>query len=105
MIKDTTISIRTNSKLKEKAQSVIEANGMSLSAFINSQLLRASKAKTLTLDFEAEEPSEWLIQQLKESEEDIKAGRCSPAFDNAEDAIAWLNDKNRKYENQIQHKV
>src|SRR3989338_2230159 len=99
MIKDTTISIRTNSKLKAKAQDVIEAHGMSLSAFINNQLLRASKAKTLTLDFSAEDPSDWLINELKESAEDEKAGWVSPSFDNADDAIAWLNDKNRKYQN------
>lgn len=75
MIKDTTISIRTNSKLKAKAQNVIEANGMSLSAFINSQLLRASKAKTLTLDFSAEKPSEWLShgqnEQLRQDAQEL----------------------------------
>lgn len=102
MIKDTTINIRTNSKIKEKAQNVIEANGMSLSAFINNQLLRASKTKTLTLDFDAEEPSEWLKNELRESEKDRLSSHTSPAFDNAEDAIAWLNDPNAKYENQLE---
>ncbi|OIO48896.1 MAG: hypothetical protein CO042_01905 [Parcubacteria group bacterium CG_4_9_14_0_2_um_filter_41_8] len=62
MIKDATINIRTNTKIKEKAQKVLEANGISLSTFINNQLLRAANAKTLRLDFETEEPSEMLIE-------------------------------------------
>ena len=42
-----------------------------------------------------EEPSEYMIQALKEAEADKK---ISPTFDNAEDATAWLKDENRKYE-------
>lgn len=29
---------------------------------------------------------------------EIEDGELSPGFTNAEDAIKWLNDKNRKYE-------
>ncbi len=53
----------------------------------------------------AEEPSDYLIQVLKESEEDRLAGWTSPAFENTEDAVAWLHDPNRKYDYQIQHDV
>ena len=39
-----------------------------------------------------EEPNEFMIQALKEAEKD----KSSPAFDNAQDFIKWLKDKNRK---------
>ena len=99
MIKDATINIRTSAKLKEKAQNTAQEIGMPLSLVINQLLRGFVKTKRAAVDFEAEEPSEWLKQQLKESEKDEKAGWVSPSFDNADDAIVWLNDKNRKYQN------
>lgn len=68
---------------------------------INSHLREFIAGKNFHVELEKEEPSEWLIQELKASREDEKAGRVSPGFDNTEDAITWLNDKNRKYKNQI----
>lgn len=46
-----------------------------------------------------EQLSDWAIRELKESEEDVKAGRVSPSFDNTHDAIAWLDDPNARYKN------
>ncbi|MFZ2390796.1 MAG: hypothetical protein WAW15_03190 [Minisyncoccales bacterium] len=45
--------------------------------------------------------SEEFIQEIKEAEREIKRGDASPTFDNVEDAIKWLDDKDRKYKNQI----
>lgn len=47
-----------------------------------------------------EEPSEYMIKALEESERDMKEGRVSPIFDNTKDATAWLKDENRKYKNE-----
>lgn len=44
----------------------------------------------------SEIPSETLIRDIKEAEEEIKRGDVSPTFNNTEDAIRWLDDKNRK---------
>jgi hypothetical protein len=44
-----------------------------------------------------EEPSEMLIKEIKEVEEEIKRGEISPTFNNIEDAIKWLDDKSKKY--------
>ena len=41
-----------------------------------------------------------MIEALKESEKDIKADRVSSAFTNAKDAIAWLDNPKRKYDNE-----
>ena len=48
-----------------------------------------------------EEPSEFLIKEIKEAEKEIKRGEISSDFDNANDAIKWLRNKKRKYENKV----
>ncbi len=94
----TVINIKTELQVKKKAQVVAEEMGISLSALINGFLRHVIKTKTFTFTAR-EEPSPWLIGALKESREDIKAGRVSPSFDNAKDATAWLNDSNARYQN------
>ena len=94
------INIRTDARIKAQAQRVAKEAGLTLSGLIN--FLSRTVVKTKKLEFDLNEtPSPYLIESLKESEEDIKAGRVSPAFDNVKDAIAWLEDKDRKYVNQI----
>jgi antitoxin component of RelBE/YafQ-DinJ toxin-antitoxin module len=87
-----TISITTTPETKAEAQALAQARGMSLSKLLENYLKRLTRTKK-------EEPSAYLIKALKESEEDVKAGRVSPTFDNVEDSIAWLNDKDASYEN------
>ena len=72
--------------------------GFSLTALVNALLKQIARTKRLSLDLE-EKPTPYMIDSLKKSEEDVKAGRVSPAFTNAKDAIAWLNDPNASYEN------
>ena len=96
------INIRTDAQVKKQAQKVAGELGMSLSGLINGLLKHVIKTKTVTFTAR-EEPSPWLIKALKESREDIKKGFVSPAFDNVEDAIKWLNDPKATYQNG--HKV
>ena len=93
------INIRTKTEIKRKAQEKAEKFGLSLSSVVNGLLQEFIAAKDFHVSLEPEEPSEWLKQQLKESAEDEKAGWVSPGFDKADDAITWLNDKNRTYQN------
>ncbi len=95
------INIKTEPKLKVQAQKVARELGFSLSSLINGYLKTLVKTKTVFFSARGEEPTEYLLQALKESNEDIKAGRVSPKFDNAHDAIKWLHSKKRSYENQI----
>ena len=37
---------------------------------------------------------------LREAGENRKAGKVSPSFGNSKNAIAWLNNPKRKYENE-----
>ena len=71
---------------------------MSLSSIINAYLKQFVRTRRIEFDLR-EEPSDYLLQSLKESQEDIKAGRVSPKFTNAEDAIKWLNNPKAKYQN------
>ena len=98
------ITVKTPPDLKDKAQEVAKNLGFSLSSLVNAYLRQLVKTKTV--HFSAiEEPTQYLLDSLKESQEDIKAGRLSPSFSNAEDAIDWLNKDVPDYVNQVQPEV
>lgn len=98
------INIKVHPDTKREARKVAEEMGLSLSGLINGFLRQVIRTKTITFSAR-EEPSEYMIKALKESQEDIKHGRVSPGFTNSEDAIAWLNNPRRKYAGKIQPKV
>ncbi len=85
------ILIKIDPQVKMEAQKVAEAMGLSLTSVINRYLKHFITAKTITFSARNEEPSEYLLQAIKEAKEDLKTGKASPTFDNAEDAIKWLN--------------
>lgn len=89
------INIRTDLSLKSAAQKVAEELGFSISSLINAYLKQLVKTKTIHFS-RAEEPSEYLIKLMEEAEEDREAGRVSPSFDNAKDAIGWLDSSLKK---------
>lgn len=87
------INIKTEPKTKAEAQKVAQELGISLSVVINGLLKRFIREKTVTFDRLEEIPNKRTIAAMKKAEEDYKKGNTSPAFDNAEDAIAWLHRK------------
>lgn len=97
-MKTALIGFKTTPQIKIQAQELTEELGISLSAVLNGLLKQFIAHRRLEL-FAEPKPSQYALDMLKESEEDFKSGRVSPNFDNAKDAIAWLNDKNRKYAN------
>jgi len=86
----TSILIKTDPQIKAEAQKIAEEMGLSLSAVINRYLKHFIAVKTITFSTK-EKASDYLLEVLRDSEEDIKKGDVSPSFNNAEDAIAWLN--------------
>jgi len=84
------INIKINPKVKTQAQQVVEELGLSLSGVINAFLKQLVRTKSVSFTV-SEEPTTHMLQALKESEEDVKAGRVSPSFTNAKDAIGWLH--------------
>lgn len=91
------VNVKVDPRVKKEAQRLAEDLGLSLSGLINAYLKQIIRTKTVSFSTAPEEPSEYLINALKESREDIKAGRVSPAFENADDAITWLNNPKKKY--------
>lgn len=98
------INIKIEPKLKSQSRKVAEEFGLTLSTLVKSLLAQVVRRKEIVLSL-SEEPTEYLLEALKESEADIKAGRVSPAFDNASDAIKWLNGGSKKYARPIRRKV
>ncbi len=90
------INIKTDAKVKAQAQAIAKELGFSLSAVVNAYLRQFVKTKTINFSLQEEIPNEYLTQALEESKEDRLTGKVSPTFDNAEDAINWLHDPNRK---------
>lgn len=84
------INIKTDPKVKSAAQKVAKDLGMNLSTVLNAYLRQFIRTKSISVHLEPLEPTPYLLQMLEESEHDIKAGRVSPSFTNADDAIAWL---------------
>jgi addiction module RelB/DinJ family antitoxin len=93
------VNIRINSKTKKLAQKIADDLGFSLSALINAYLKQLIRTKTVNYSTLEENPSEYMLDSLKEAEEEIKRGEISPKFKNAEEATAWLNNPDRKYDN------
>ena len=86
------INIKTEISTKKQAQEVAAKFGLSLSALINAYLKELIKTKRV--EFSADEkPSPYLIKILKKAEKNLKEGKGSPMFDNAEDAISYLRSK------------
>ncbi|KKS65080.1 hypothetical protein A3A14_02445 [Candidatus Daviesbacteria bacterium RIFCSPLOWO2_01_FULL_43_38] len=98
------VNVKVNPTVKRQAQKVAEDMGLSLSALVNGFLKNLVKTKTVTFTA-SEEPTPYLLRALKESKEDIKAGKVSPTFTNAKDAINWLNKQDKKYARQVLQKV
>lgn len=90
------INVKVNPLIKTKAREVAEELGFSLSALIKAYLRDLVRTKAVRFSAVSEEPSPYLLKALRESEADRKAGRVSPSFDNAKDAITWLENPNNR---------
>ncbi|HVF69060.1 MAG TPA: type II toxin-antitoxin system RelB/DinJ family antitoxin [Xanthomonadales bacterium] len=82
-------SIKVQSELKEKVQLIAEKFGLSLSAIVDSYFKQIIKTKQITFHPD-EKLNKKTLLDIKKAMNDYKLGKASPTFDNAEDAIAWL---------------
>lgn len=96
-MKTAVINFKTDLKTKEMAKKVAEDLGFSLGSLMNGYLHNLIKKREVNFSLDERlEPSNELIQALKESSEDIKKGNVSPGFKNSKDAIAWLKKEIKK---------
>ena len=98
----TQINVKVKTKVKTQAQKVADEFGFSLSSLINAYLQDLVRTKTVNFSLlDESRPTKYALDALEASDRNIKAGRVSPGFDTAEEAIAWLKNPNRKYANEI----
>ena len=84
------ILIKTDPKVKESAQKTAEEMGISLTSVINRYLKHFIQTKSITFTANEEIPNQYMIDSLRESEEDYKAGRIV-SFENGKDTLSYLD--------------
>lgn len=98
--KSAVVNIKTDPKTKERAKKVADALGISLSSLVNAYFKNLIRTKEVHFSANPkEEPNDFMIQALKDAEEDVRAGRISPVFNNAKAAAKWLKKETKKYAN------
>ena len=87
----TSIHIKLESEMKDQAQKTAEELGLSLSAVVKALLKQFIRTQRLSVGI-GEEPSIYMIEALKKSNEEYKDGDTSPSFTNAQDSFKWLDE-------------
>lgn len=89
----TMINVKTDAKLKARAQKVARELGLPLATVINRYLQQFVSEQRVVFE-RPEIPNAKTAKILRQAEKDWAEGNMkafSPAFSNAEDAIKWLN--------------
>lgn len=84
------ILIKTDPQIKVRAQKTAQMLGLSLTSIINHYLKHFINTKTIAFNTDEERPSQYLIDALKKSEADVKAGRVI-TFKNAKEEFDYLD--------------
>lgn len=84
------ILIKIDPQVKTKAQRAAEKMGLSLTSVINRYLKHFIAAETITFSTRDETPNQYLIDSLKESEADVKAGRVI-RFKSVQEELDYLD--------------
>lgn len=84
------ILIKTNPKVKAEAQKTAEEMGISLTSVINRYLKHFITTKTITFTAQDEIPNKYMLDSLKQSEDDYQQGK-TVSFDNGKQALSYLD--------------
>ncbi len=94
----TTIQIKTDTKTIDEAKKVASDFGFTLPSLLSAMLRQIAKKKSLNVNLD-ETPNAYMIEQLKQAEEDEKAGRVI-SFKSGKDALAYvrslINEKKKQ---------
>ena len=89
----TMLSVKTDAKLKAKAQKVARDLGLPLGTIVNRYLQQLVIEQRVVFE-RPEIPNAETRKAIEQTRKALASGNMkgfSPAFNNAEDAIAWLN--------------
>jgi addiction module RelB/DinJ family antitoxin len=84
------INIKTEPEIKIKAQTIAKELGLNLSSVINAYLVQLIKTKTVIFST-SEEPTNYFLKMLADSQKEIKTEKTARNFKKAEDAISYLD--------------
>lgn len=85
------VHIKIEADIKEQAQQTAQELGLSLSAVMKALLKQFIRTKSLSVGI-GEEPSAYMIDALKASDNEYKRGKTSPSFSNLKDSFKWLDN-------------
>ena len=85
------INFTTEPKTKQQAQKIARKMGVSLSTILNHYLKDFVKTKKVVFGLEDEIPNEATAKALRESEEDVKAGRVI-SFNSRQEVLSYLDE-------------
>ena len=86
---NTVISVKVDSDVKSSAQEVAKSAGLTLSTLVNAYLRQVSATRRIEI-YAPEPMSPNLEKLIAEVELELKSGKVSQEFDNAEDFLADL---------------
>lgn len=95
------VNVKVDPVIKIKAHEIAKKLGFSLSSLINGYLKQLIKIETVVFSTSEEIPTEYMLKALEQNRKERERGEYSPSFDNAEDAITWLNNPKKKYERKV----
>lgn len=90
-MKTAVITLKIEPKIKKEAQKAAEEFGMSLSSLVSGFLRDFIFNREVRFSRKEETPSQYLIDAIKEAEEERKKGNFH-SFTDAKDAIRFLDD-------------
>lgn len=85
------INIKADPKVKVRAQKVASELGFSLSALINGYLNQLVRNKAVYFSTSSEVPNAYMVQALKESEEDRK-NRNYKSFSSVDESLKFVDN-------------
>ncbi len=93
----TVLNVKIDEKLKKEAQKAAKALGLPISTVVTANLREFVRTRTITISEEGRLKPEVEAELLKTAEA-VRNGTAdlSPAFTNAQDAIAWLKEEVEK---------
>ncbi|MEX0895384.1 MAG: type II toxin-antitoxin system RelB/DinJ family antitoxin [Patescibacteria group bacterium] len=86
---NTVISVKIDQEIKNSAQEVAKSAGLTLSALVNAYLRQIAATRRIEL-YSPEPMTPTLEKLVAEIEAELKSGKVSKSFDNADDFLSDL---------------
>lgn len=84
------VNVKVNPQVKKEAQKIAAELGLNLSALVNGYLKQLIRNKTVVFSSLEEEPTDYLLEALRQSRKDIKTGRVI-SFKDSNEALSYLD--------------